>query len=106
MPHPDRSTRSFLPPRIGAVTIAMALMGSSGALAAQTVPNREDAVEVRKQFMSDLDTLQGKFVALAEAFPADKYAWRPAPGVRSAARSPSSARPAVKSRYGFSSSVG
>jgi hypothetical protein len=83
MPHPHRSTRSFLPARIGAVTIAMAFVGSSGALAAQTVPNREDAVEVRKQFMSDLDTLQAKFVALAEAFPADKYAWRPAPGVRS-----------------------
>jgi hypothetical protein len=82
MRHPDRSTHSFLP-RIGAVAIAMALIGSSGTLAAQTVPNRDDAVEVRKQFMSDLDTLQGKFVALAEAFPADKYAWRPAPGVRS-----------------------
>ena len=33
--------------------------------------------------MDDLDSLQHKFVALAEAFPADKYAWRPAAGVRS-----------------------
>ena len=52
------------------------------ALHAQ-VPNRESAVEVRKQFLADLDTLQSKFLALAEAFPANKYAWRPAPGVRS-----------------------
>lgn len=31
----------------------------------------------------DLDTLQSKFVALSEAIPAEKYSWRPAPGVRS-----------------------
>lgn len=33
--------------------------------------------------MADLDTLHSKFVALANAIPADKYSWRPAPGVRS-----------------------
>jgi len=53
------------------------------ALRAQEVPNREAAAEVRKQFLADLDTLQSKFLALAEAFPANKYAWRPAQGVRS-----------------------
>lgn len=47
------------------------------------VPNREAALEVRKQFMADLDTLQSKFLALANAFPADKYSWRPTKGVRS-----------------------
>ena len=52
-------------------------------LHAQDVPNRESAAEVRKQFLADLDTLQSKFLALAEAFPANKYAWRPAQGVRS-----------------------
>ena len=39
--------------------------------------------EVRQRFLVDLDTLQAKFKALVEAIPADKYAWRPAPGVRS-----------------------
>lgn len=53
------------------------------SLAAQDVPNREAATEIRKQFLADLDTLQGKFLALANAFPAEKYSWRPAPGVRS-----------------------
>ena len=53
------------------------------ALRAQAVPNRANVAEVRKQFLLDLDTLQTKFLALANAFPADKYAWRPAPGVRS-----------------------
>ena len=52
-------------------------------VAAQDVPNREAALEVRKRFLMDLDTLQSKFVALSDAIPADKYAWRPAPGVRS-----------------------
>jgi len=46
-------------------------------------PNADAAAEVRKQFLADIDTLHAKFVQLANAFPADKYAWRPAPGVRS-----------------------
>ena len=53
------------------------------ALGAQSAPDRESALEVRKQFMADLDTLQKKFLALAEAFPVEKYAWRPAQGIRS-----------------------
>jgi hypothetical protein len=33
--------------------------------------------------VEDLDSLQSKFLSLAEAIPAEKYEWRPAPGVRS-----------------------
>ena len=47
------------------------------------VMNRESALEMRKQFMTDLDTLQSKMLALATAIPVDKYDWRPAVGVRS-----------------------
>jgi hypothetical protein len=47
------------------------------------MPNGDAAAEVRKQFLADIDTLHAKFVQLANAFPADKYSWRPAPGVRS-----------------------
>jgi uncharacterized damage-inducible protein DinB len=47
------------------------------------VPNVADVTEVRSQFGQDLDTLYTKFSALANAFPADKYAWRPGPGIRS-----------------------
>ena len=42
-----------------------------------------DAAAVRKSYLASLEELQGKFLQLAEAFPADKFAWRPAPGVRS-----------------------
>ena len=38
---------------------------------------------MRKEFLTELDSLHSKFMQLAEAFPADKYTWRPAPGVRS-----------------------
>lgn len=41
------------------------------------------AAYLRDQYLADLDTLHAKIVALATAIPADKYAWRPAPGVRS-----------------------
>lgn len=41
------------------------------------------AAVVHQQFMTDLDTIQSKTLALAEAIPAEKFAWRPAPGVRS-----------------------
>ena len=38
----------------------------------------------RAEFLADLDDVQDKITRLATAVPAEKYAWRPAPGVRSA----------------------
>ena len=67
--------------RLLALTVALAAAPRTPV--AQTAPNADAAREVRTQFLNDLDTLQRKFLALAEAIPADKYAWRPAPGVRS-----------------------
>lgn len=69
--------------RRAALAASFALVASAGAAAAQDLPNRETALEIRKRFVMDLDTLQSRFLALADAFPADKYAWRPGPGVRS-----------------------
>ena len=60
----------------------VSLAGSSPARA-QEVMNKEAAAAVRASFVADLDTLRGKFVGLAEAFPQDKYSWRPMEGVRS-----------------------
>jgi len=78
-----RITRSPRVMGIGAFATVVALVGSAGGLAAQVALNPADAVEVRTRFLIDLDTVQVKFLALANAFPADKYAWRPSPGVRS-----------------------
>jgi uncharacterized damage-inducible protein DinB len=35
------------------------------------------------EFLANLDEVQEKIMELAESTPADKFAWRPAPGVRS-----------------------
>lgn len=37
----------------------------------------------RGEFITNLDEVQGKLFELVEATPADKFGWRPAPGVRS-----------------------
>jgi hypothetical protein len=50
---------------------------------AQDVISKEGAAVVKASFINDLDTLRGKFIGLAEAFPQDKYTWRPMDGVRS-----------------------
>ena len=82
MRSPLSSTVPWRSIRTGAFVAAISLIGPA-AVAAQDVPNRESALEIRKRFLTDLDTLQSKFLALAEAIPAEKYAWRPAPSVRS-----------------------
>jgi hypothetical protein len=81
VPHAaPRISRSL---RRAAVAATFALVAGAGSAAAQDLPNRETAIEIRKRYVTDLDSLQSKFLALAEAFPAEKYAWRPGPGVRS-----------------------
>lgn len=37
----------------------------------------------RGEFLANLDEVEEKILDLAEALPAEKYSWRPAPGVRS-----------------------
>jgi hypothetical protein len=66
-----------------AFAVAVGILCCGAPLRAQGVPDRGSAIEFRKQFMNDLDTLQSKFLALANAFPAEKFSWRPMPGVRS-----------------------
>ena len=41
------------------------------------------AALVRGHYLADMDSTHVKIVALAKAIPADKYGWRPGPGVRS-----------------------
>jgi uncharacterized damage-inducible protein DinB len=70
-------------PRLLGIAAALALAVPVASVHAQYAPDRATAVEVRKEFLTDLDSLHSRFTALAEAIPADKYSWRPAPGVRS-----------------------
>ena len=61
---------------------ALACLAATPARAQDAV-SKETAAAVKASFLNDLETLRGKFVGLAEAFPQDKYTWRPMEGVRS-----------------------
>jgi len=62
---------------------AIAVLALSTPSVAQDVIPKEAAAVVKTAFMADLDAMQVKFLGLAEAFPQDKYTWRPMEGVRS-----------------------
>src|ERR1043166_8805362 len=58
---------------------------AGSALAAVKAPPQNGGPKsgFRAEFLHDFDDVSKKIVELAEAIPASKYAWRPAPGVRS-----------------------
>jgi hypothetical protein len=61
----------------------ISLAGLPASARAQDVMSRESVAELKSAFLADLEVMRGKFVGLAEAFPQDKYTWRPMEGVRS-----------------------
>ena len=67
---------------LGAV---LATVAASTPARAQDVISKEAAATLKASFIADLDVMRDKFVGLAEAFPQDKYTWRPMDGVRSVA---------------------
>jgi hypothetical protein len=69
--------------RAAALALALLAISSTSEAHAQGSGASAAAVALRSAFVADLDSLQAKYVALAKAIPAEKYAWRPAPGVRS-----------------------
>src|SRR3954471_8933063 len=69
--------------RVAVVAMLAALIAAPAR--AQDVISKEAAAELKASVIADLDTPRGKFVGLAEAFPQDKYTWRPMEGVRSVA---------------------
>ena len=66
--------------RLAALTLFLA--GPAASASAQA-PDPAAATGVRKEILQQIDDAERKYVALAEAMPAEKYAWRPAAGVRS-----------------------
>jgi hypothetical protein len=62
---------------------SLVFVAASSPARAQEVMSKDAAAAVKASFVADLETLRGKFVGLAEAFPQDKYTWRPMEGVRS-----------------------
>ena len=75
--------RSFIE-RVARASIvpALGLLLASAPAQAQDL-NVESATVLKEAFMADLEVMRGKFLGLAEAFPAETYTWRPMEGVRS-----------------------
>lgn len=73
------------------VALALLLLGSPILASAQTPfvnPYKDGTPGVtgyRSEVLAEVIVQENKFVRLAEAIPADKFAWRPAPDVRSIA---------------------
>jgi hypothetical protein len=65
------------------ILAAIGVLTLSAPSRAQDVMSKEAAAVVKAAFMADVDAMQVKFLGLAEAFPQDKYSWRPMEGVRS-----------------------
>jgi len=55
------------------------------ARAGQDVTTKALATAVKTSFIADIEAMRVKYVGLAQAFPPDKYTWRPMEGVRSVA---------------------
>ena len=73
---------THLPARRGRLVLAAALAGLllAGLPAASSA---QDAAALKAAYLADIETMRGKFLGLAEAFPAETYTWRPMEGVRS-----------------------
>ena len=57
------------------------LAGAAFLLATPDAGAQAAPVGFREEFLGQFDISMRKFIALAEAMPADKYAWSPGPGV-------------------------
>ena len=64
-----------------ALVLAAALVGF---VSLPRMANAQNSSPFRAEYIRQLDDVEKKYVQLAEATPAEKYGWRPAPGVRSA----------------------
>ena len=64
-----------------AALAALLLAGAPAANAQDLTP--ESAAAMKAAYLADMEVMRGKFLGLADAFPADLYTWRPMEGVRS-----------------------
>lgn len=69
--------------QVTAIAALAAVSLAAAPAAAQDVMTKESVASLKASFVSDLDAMQKKFVGLAQAFPQQKYNWRPMEGVRS-----------------------
>jgi uncharacterized damage-inducible protein DinB len=66
-----------------AAAVALALASGFAASLARTAAAAAPASGLRADVINELSAVEKQLVSLAEATPAEKYAWRPADGIRS-----------------------
>jgi uncharacterized damage-inducible protein DinB len=66
------------------LAVAVAIVAITFGANAQSAPGSPTGF--RQEFLGQFNSSMSKFIALAEAMPADKYAWSPGPGVMSVAK--------------------
>jgi len=70
--------------RMAPLGAALLVLGAGGrSLAAQDAGPNATPAALRTEYLKNMAEVQEKVLGLADAIPADKFAWRPAPGVRS-----------------------
>lgn len=67
----------------GLTVAASVVVPVRGLVAQEHAEEHAAAMSVKEQYLTDVATLEQKFLALADAMSADQYAWRPMEGVRS-----------------------
>lgn len=67
----------------GALSLLIAAASLSAAAQAPAALSQEASGQLRVALLADLEAVQSKLLGLAEAFPQEKYSWRPMEGVRS-----------------------
>ena len=63
--------------------LPLRLLALSTVFAAPLVAQNATPAQLRTEYLNNMKEVEDKVVALAEAFPAEKYSWRPGAGVRS-----------------------
>ena len=76
-----RRVRVALTSILALLSIAVAANAQSDASSLSSIP-----AGFGPEFLGQFNSSMSKFIALAEAMPADKYAWSPGPGVMSVAK--------------------
>jgi uncharacterized damage-inducible protein DinB len=69
--------------RFPLVCIIVFALAAPPTAAAQDLLDVRSATHLRSEYLADMTSVHDNILALARAIPADRYAWRPAPGVRS-----------------------
>lgn len=65
------------------LNLSAATLGAAAQSADASADHTAPSYDMKPQSLLDLETMQKKFVDLANAIPADKLTWRPAPDARS-----------------------